>query len=93
MEADKFESQGAKMGTSQAVLVKSSSQKLRSRAVENNIHYWSKAKSDVEHYATVISRFNQSINIRVQGGQQATKPVCFKEIGLTLSLPASISTK
>ena len=90
VQADTFEAQGSKMRSGQAAMIKSKSQILRGKAIENNVEFWSKAKSDVEQYVTVISKFNNSINVRAATQPSPTRAIHFSEIGLTLSLPASI---
>ena len=66
IEANRFDSQGAKLKTGQATQLKSQSKTLREKAIENNVQFWTKARDDVKHYAAAMSAINDSFNFQTE---------------------------
>ena len=93
MEADRFASQGAKMKTGQATMLKSKSKTMRSKAIENNIQFWTKAKDEMDRYVTAMSVINNSFNFQTEAKPPRAQSFGFKELEFSLSLPASINVK
>ena len=91
VEADNLDSQGAKM-KSQAVMVKLSG-KMRKRVVEDNIAHWTKAKNEMDRYATAMSMVNDTFYFSTEARQAAPKPFHLQNLGLTLQIPCTVDIK
>ena len=91
MEAERFGSQGAKMGTSQALQLKMKA--TRKKVVEQNITYWKKAKERMESYAAAIGAVSNSFNFVYKVEPPATQPFELEQLELTLHLPTTINTR
>jgi len=93
MEADKFDSQAGKMGTTQAKQITLKAKVMRDKVVKNNLEFWTKAKEDMDRYATAMSVINNSFNFETRARPSVGQSFTFKELEFTLRLPAHIDTK
>lgn len=88
MEAEKFDSQGAKMKTSQSSMIKFKS--MRANVIKKNLKFWKEAKEDMDRYVTAMSVINNSFNFVTDATPPTSKSVRFEAIDLTLTLPRSV---
>lgn len=86
MEADKFDSQGAKMKTNQVKMLKH----MKGAVVKNNIAFWTKAKDEMDRYVTAMSVVNNCFNFVTDAKPPAAKSINFANLELDLHIPATI---
>ena len=89
MEAENYDSQGAKMATNQVKMVKS----MKGAVVKNNIKFWTEAKERMDKYATAMSVINNSFNFVTDAKPPKGKSFGLPNLELTLSVPASVDLK
>ena len=90
MEADKFDSQGAKMKTGQAAMIKAG---MKSKVYKDNISVWTKAKDELDRYATAMSVVNNSFNFVTNAKPPTGQSIKFANLDLELHLPAAVDVK
>ena len=89
MEADKFDSQGAKMKTSQVKMLKG----MKGAVCKNNIAFWSKTKDEMDRYVTAMSVINNCFNFVTNAKPPTAQSKKFANLDLELHLPASVNVK
>ena len=89
MEAENYDSQGAKMAKNQVTMVKH----MKSVVVKNNIKFWSEAKGRMDKYATAMSVINNSFNFVTDAKRPRGQPVKLPNLDLTLSIPNGVNLK
>ena len=89
MEADKFDSQGAKMKTSHAVMIKG----MKGKVCKDNIAFWSKTKDELDRYVTAMSVINNCFNFVTNAQPPAAQSIKFANLDLDLHLPAFVDVK
>lgn len=89
-EANKFDAQGAKMGTTHAVMVKKT---LKGRVVKDNIAMWTKAKDELDRYATAMSVINNRFNFVTKAKPPTAQSFGLPNLDLILHIPSSIDVK
>ena len=85
-EADKFDSQGARMKTTHAKMLKY----MKGAVVKNNIAFWTKAKDEMDRYVTAMSVVNNCFNFVTDAKPPAAKSINFANLELDLHIPATI---
>lgn len=91
MEADKFDSQGAKMKTGQAKMVMMKG--MKGSVVKNNIAFWKTAKDEMDRYVTAMSVINNCFNFVTEAKPPAAKSIKFANLEMELHVPAAIDIK
>ena len=89
MQAENFDSQGAKMKTSQVVMLKT----MKGVVIKNNLTFWTKAKADMDRYATAMSVINNSFNFVTEARRPNGEYLTLPAIDLTINLPPGVDTK
>ena len=89
IEADNFAAQGAKMKTTQVVMVKS----MKGNVVKDNITFWTKAKEELDRYAVAMSEVNNSFNFNTEAKPPSAQRFCLPNLDLTLHLPSTVDIK
>ena len=89
IEADNFAAQGAKMKTTQIVMIAS----MKGTVVKNNITFWTKAKEELDRYAIAMSAINNSFNFKTEAKPPTAQPLDFAKLDLTLHLPSTVDIK
>ena len=89
IEADNFAAQGAKMKTSQAVMVKS----MKELVVKDNIAFWTKAKVELDRYAVAMTSINNSFNFNTEAKPSSAQDFHLAKLDLTLHLPPTVDIK
>lgn len=83
MEADNYDSQGAKMQTNQT--------KMPSGPVaKNNLTFWKAAKDRMDRYAIAMSVINNSFNFVTEAKPLPTKTFALPNLEFTLHVPNNI---
>ena len=82
-QAENFSSQGAKMATNQVKMIK----QMRGVVSKNNTAFWTKAKSDMDHYVNAMSVVNDRFKLVTEATPPAAKSLTFSSIKLILHVP------
>ena len=90
MEADKFDSQGAKMETGQATMIEVG---MKDQVCEDNIAYWTKTKDELDRYVTAMSVINNCFNFATNAKPPTGQSIKFANLDLNLHLPAAVDVK
>lgn len=85
-QADNFDSQGAKMATNQAVMIKW----MKSDTAKKNIAFWTKAKEELDTYSTMASI---ELDFVSKARLQQTNVYGLPTLALNLRIPANIDTR
>ena len=86
VQADNFDSQGAKMATNQVQMIKI----MKGVTAKKNIAFWTKAKEELSTYANMACiEFDFVTRARLQ----QTKVFGLPTLDLNLRIPASIDTR
>lgn len=89
MEADKFDSQGAKMKNSQVAMLKG----MKGMVVKDNISFWKKAKEEMDCYVTAMSVINNCFNFTTAAKPPAGRAIKFANLDLEFHVPTDINIK
>ena len=89
MEAENYDSQGAKMATNHVKMVKS----MKGVVVKNNIKFWTEAKKQMEKYITSMAAINNCFNFVTDAKPPRGQEFVLPELDLELSIPSSINLK
>ena len=86
IEAENYDSQGAKMATNHVKMVKT----MKGVVVKNNIKFWSEAKERMEKYIASMSVINNCFNFVTDARPPKGQSFGLPNLELTLSVPASV---
>ena len=70
IEAEKFDSQGAKMKKNQVTMLKA----MKGVVVKNNLSFWKKAKDEMDRYVTAMSVVNNCFNFLTDANRKLHSP-------------------
>lgn len=87
VEADTFNSQGAKMKTNHVAMFKG----MKGVVVKNNIAFWKKAKDKMDYYITAMSVINNCFNFTTDAKPPAAQTIKFASLKLEFHIPADIN--
>lgn len=82
-EAERFDSQGAKMRTVPVSVLKGM----------KNIDLWTKAKDEMDRYVTAMGVINNCFNFTTDARPQDVQSIRFPTLELEFSIPAGINIK
>ena len=87
MEADNYDSQGAKMATNQAKMITH----MKGVVVKNNIAFWTEAKERMERYVAAMTVINNCFNFVTDAKPPMAQSFGLPNIELTLHVPSTIN--
>ena len=91
IEADKFDSQGAKMKTNHAVMIKV----MKGKVCKDNITFWTETKDELDRYITAMSAVNAYFNFAHTANAKPStyQTIKFANLALELHLPTTVDVK